>query len=122
MFGGGIYFAPTLDLTLHKAHRHGVVFACVVDLGRPYIAKRPAHDLTLDKLRAMGFDSLVAVPGPGSVSQEEFVVYESARVLSFVAVNSDTFARGRRGDADVTSDAMVGEFMKAKFPRCVAQR
>ena len=71
---------------------------------------------TLDWLRARGYDSIVAVPG-ASVSREEFVIFEAARIKEFVVVNSDiTSSASRGGEAAKTSDDFLTSYLTTKFP------
>ena len=88
-----------------------------MDVGRPFVTTSTHTDMTLDWLRARGYDSVVALPP--SVSREEFVVFEATRIQKFLVVNSDTAALGSRGgDAARTSDAFVEDFMLKKFETC----
>jgi hypothetical protein len=77
--GGGIYFATTPELTGHKAHKHGVILEATVALGRIHTLEAAGDPkMTLQKLKAMGFDS-VCIARPVSRGQE-YVVYDPKQV------------------------------------------
>jgi len=77
--GGGIYFATTPELTGHKAYRHGVILEATVALGRIHTLEAAGDPkMTLQKLKAMGFDS-VCIARPVSRGQE-YVVYDPKQV------------------------------------------
>ena len=76
--GGGIYFASSLQETMHKAHQHGFVLQCRVQLGR--VQKWPAHKIdthaTFRSLLQTGHDS-VFIPRCGG---DEHIVYNQDQV------------------------------------------
>ena len=74
--GGGIYFAESVDDASRKAHEHGVVLVCDVDLGRVMaVGFNGDPNLRISRLKAMGYDS-VRIPRKGT----EYCVYEPHRV------------------------------------------
>ena len=84
--GGGIYFAPTPELTHHKAHRHGVILEATVALGGIHILDAAGDSsMTLQRLKSLGCNS-VCISRPVS-SGLEYVVYDPKQVLSIKRVN-----------------------------------
>ena len=77
--GGGIYFATSAEHTNHKAHRHGVILKATVALGKILTLDHGDGSMTLQKLKLMGYDS-VMIPRAG----KEYVVYEPSRVKHIV--------------------------------------
>ena len=74
--GGGIYFATSVDDASRKAHDHGVVLECEVDLGNVmHLQYSGDSSLTLYSVRSRGYDS-VCIPRNGT----EYCVYEPRRV------------------------------------------
>ena len=57
--GGGIYFAESVDDASRKAHEHGVVLVCDVDLGRVMtVGFNGDPNLRISRLKAIGYDSV----------------------------------------------------------------
>jgi hypothetical protein len=83
MFGGGIYFARSIDHTRGKAHNYGSIICALVDMGRMKIVQQADRTITLEKLNAEGYDSVYAQAG-GDLSRDEFIVYETSRVKKFI--------------------------------------
>jgi hypothetical protein len=74
--GGGIYFAETVEAASRKAHQHGVVLVCDVDLGRVFdTGFNGDSTLNIQRLNRMGYNS-VRLPRNGT----EYCVYEPHRV------------------------------------------
>ena len=92
--GGGIYFATTPELTGHKAHRTGVILEVTVALGRIHTLDANGDpNMTLQKLKALGFDS-VCIARPVS-SGQEYVVYDPEQVLRIVEADQQGVASSR---------------------------
>jgi hypothetical protein len=92
--GGGIYFATTPELTGHKAHRTGVILEATVALGRIHTLDANGDpNMTLQKLKALGFDS-VCIARPVS-SGQEYVVYDPEQVLRIVEADQQGVASFR---------------------------
>ena len=92
--GGGIYFATTPELTGHKAHKKGVILEATVALGRIHTLDANGDpNMTLQKLKAMGFDS-VCIARPVS-SGQEYVVYDPEQVLRIVETDQQGSASPR---------------------------
>ena len=92
--GGGIYFATTPELTGHKAHRTGVILEATVALGRIHTLDANGDpNMTLQKLKAKGFDS-VCIARPVS-SGQEYVVYDPEQVLRIVEADQQGVASSR---------------------------
>ncbi|KAA6365841.1 MAG: hypothetical protein EZS28_038632 [Streblomastix strix] len=79
--GGGIYFALNKNDTNQKAHSHGTVLKCLVDVGRAKIMSKFEPALNGQKLAAEGYDSVFLPTGDGvNLSANEYVVYDPQRV------------------------------------------
>jgi hypothetical protein len=90
MFGGGIYFARTIDETMYKAHNFGAIICAIIDMGKFKIVNEAARDITIDKLREEGFDSVFAKSSPTFLrTGDELVVYEPERVIEWVVAYPD---------------------------------
>jgi hypothetical protein len=74
--GGGIYLAETEEDAKRKAHQHGVVIKCEVDLGKVHkVGFDGDESLCLSRLKAKGCNS-VSIARKGT----EYCVYEPQRV------------------------------------------
>ena len=92
--GDGIYLATTPELTGHKAHRTGVILEATVALGRIHTLDANGDpNMTLQKLKAKGFDS-VCIARPVS-SGQEYVVYDPEQVLRIVEADQQGVASSR---------------------------
>ena len=92
LVGGGIYFAESVHHASRKAHEHGVVLVCDVDLGRVMtVGFNGDPNLRISRLKAVGYDS-VRVPRNGT----EYCVYEPHRVR-VVGRRNDPAAEARTG-------------------------
>jgi len=79
--GGGIYFATSPEHTGHKAHKTGVILEATVALGKILTLDANGDpSMTLQKLKAMGFDSVCIARSVSS--GQEYVVYDPVQVLS----------------------------------------
>lgn len=87
MFGGGIYFARTVNVTHRKARkdRKGALIAALVDMGRMKIVERADNSITLQSLNNQGYDTVYATKGV-DLNNDEFVVYESERIKEWIVV------------------------------------
>jgi hypothetical protein len=83
MFGGGIYFARSIDHTFGKAHFTGAFICALIDMGRMKTVTKGDRTITLQKLNREGFDSVYAKAG-GDLSRDEFIVYSSDRVKKWI--------------------------------------
>lgn len=95
MFGAGLYFGPPgkainyskRGLGWKQKHQDvGYMFQCSVVLGKQLSCTEARADLTGRKLRAEGYDSVVALAGltrswGGTLRGSEYVVYDSAQAL-----------------------------------------
>jgi hypothetical protein len=82
LFGGGIYFAMSPEIAVHKAAfdrgHNAMMIVAEVDLGTAVLKEGEYRDLTLAKVRREGGDS---VKGRSAANKEwEYVVYEPSRV------------------------------------------
>ena len=78
--GDGIYLATTPELTGHKAYRTGVILEVTVALGRIHTLDAIGDPtMTLQKLKAMGFDSVCIARAVSS--GQEYVVYDPRQVV-----------------------------------------
>uniref|UniRef100_A0A1I8G268 Poly [ADP-ribose] polymerase n=1 Tax=Macrostomum lignano TaxID=282301 RepID=A0A1I8G268_9PLAT len=80
MFGAGIYFATDTTKSAQYCRESGVktLLLCEVVLGKTMLCKAPRHDLTLDSIRAAGYDSVFAkrnTKKTGGVVNDEYIVY-----------------------------------------------
>ncbi|PAA77479.1 hypothetical protein BOX15_Mlig023173g1 [Macrostomum lignano] len=80
MFGAGIYFATDTTKSAQYCKESGVktLLLCEVVLGKTMLCKAPRHDLTLDSIRAAGYDSVFAkrnTKKTGGVVNDEYIVY-----------------------------------------------
>jgi hypothetical protein len=92
LVGGGIYFAESVHHASRKAHEHGVVLVCDVDLGRVMtVGFNGDPNLRISRLKAVGYDS-VRIPRNGT----EYCVYEPHRVR-VVGRRNDPAAEARTG-------------------------
>ena len=90
--GGGIYFATTPELTGHKAHKNGVILEATVSLGKVHTLDAPGDpDMTLQKLKSKGFDSVCIARAVSS--GQEYVVYDPEQVLSIVRATDIPISR-----------------------------
>ena len=97
--GGGIYFATTPELTAHKAHKSGVILEATVQLGKILVLDKEGDpDMTLQKLKSMGYDSVCIQRAVSS--GQEYVVYDPEQVLS-------TRSRTRQGRERVRCQAFA---------------
>ena len=79
--GGGIYFATSPEHTGHKAHKTGVILEATVALGKILTLDANGDpSMTLQKLKAKGFDSVCIARSVSS--GQEYVVYDPVQVLS----------------------------------------
>ena len=83
MFGQGVYFASDSSKSAQKIYTKdsNKLLLCNVLLGKALKATKAMNDLTPDKVRAMGYDSLYAPPHKGTVKNDEFVVYNPHQAL-----------------------------------------
>ena len=86
MFGAGIYFATDSSKSAQKMYTKGSdqLLVCDVILGKTKEVQTAANDMTLQKLKGMGYDSLFAsrdTRGTGGVLYDEFVVYDKDQAL-----------------------------------------
>lgn len=76
-FGGGIYFATTVDAARRKgAHGKEVILIVTVTFANPVRVFQPCPNLTFESLIKNGFDSVVADCFNGT----EFVIYDSSPI------------------------------------------
>ncbi|PAA79660.1 hypothetical protein BOX15_Mlig015454g1 [Macrostomum lignano] len=80
MFGAGVYFATDTTKSAQYCRESGVktLLLCEVVLGKTMLCKAPRHDLTLDSIRAAGYDSVFAkrnTKKTGGVVNDEYIVY-----------------------------------------------
>jgi hypothetical protein len=93
MFGVGIYFARSPEETVGKAQygaNDPVILECSVNMGRMKTVRLADRSITLQKLRAEGYDSVYAEASnlPNGVSRPECIVFESDRIVSCRALFS----------------------------------
>jgi len=82
MFGQGIYFASNSSKSARDLYTKGSnkLLLCKVLLGKSYTAHSAKNDLTPQKVKQMGFDSVYAPPY-SSVQNDEFIVYDPRQAL-----------------------------------------
>eukprot|EP01083_Nonionella_stella_P090563 252985_1 len=85
LFGGGIYFAETIDVAMHKAHHEGYVITAEVMIGNEFTLygyDHRYHFLTFTELWNMGYDSVHAPNGAGLslLGECERVVYNCDQI------------------------------------------
>jgi hypothetical protein len=89
--GGGIYLAETEEDAKRKAHQHGVIIECEVDLGKVHkVGFDGDESLCLSRLKSMGCNS-VSIARKGT----EYCVYEPQRV-AVVQVQDAEWLRHRQ--------------------------
>jgi hypothetical protein len=97
MFGGGIYFADSIESALHKARYKEFIIEARVDLGRALVVEAPDRNLDLNAIREVGCHS---VKGRGfSQAEWEYIVFESSRVCvedSFSATDAQSTAESKQ--------------------------
>lgn len=92
--GGGIYLAETEEDAKRKAHQHGVVIKCEVDLGKVHkLGFDGDESLCLSRLKRMGCNS-VSIARKGT----EYCVYEPQRV-AVVEVQDANWLRRKEAEA-----------------------
>eukprot|EP01083_Nonionella_stella_P123772 373159_1 len=80
MFGGGIYFAESVDIAKSKAHYSGYVITAKVLVGKELqVNNSSAGNFTFRELWKKGYDSVWAPKGSGC-GQCERVIYNSDQV------------------------------------------
>lgn len=89
LFGGGIYFARSIDDTFRKAHNFGALICAVVDMGNIKYVTQPEFEITKESLESEGFNSVYAKAAEGFLSKDEFVVYEPERVKKWIIIYND---------------------------------
>ena len=85
--GGGIYFAETEADAHRKAHRHGAMLMCGVEIGRQLEIQYQGNAQARQRMIDGGYDS-VKVPRNGT----EHVVYDPRKVKSVVWLNNPDWA------------------------------
>jgi hypothetical protein len=75
--GGGIYFAESAADATRKAHRHGAMLRCEVDVGRQLEISHNGDSDARRKMTAGGYHS-VTIPRNGT----EHVIYDPRRVTN----------------------------------------
>lgn len=91
--GGAIYFATKSYLTGHKAHKHGALLVCRVDLGRvKKVGVNGDRSITFQSLQAEGYDS-VRIDRPGGI---EYIVYSHDQVSQVTNCSQIRDARRRK--------------------------
>ena len=82
MFGDGIYFSSCASKSAQAIYTKGSnkILLCEVILGKSKIVESHDYNLTLDKIRQEGFDSVHA-PSKTKVIHDEFVVYDQDQAL-----------------------------------------
>eukprot|EP01083_Nonionella_stella_P026508 73006_1 len=80
MFGGGIYFAETVQAAKHKAHKKGVLITAKVFVGKEKVVMNfNGGQFTFQSLQSTGYDSVNAPKGAGN-GEAERVVYNFDQV------------------------------------------
>ncbi len=84
MFGPGIYFSTDSSKSARNIYTRGSekLLLCEVLLGRSKRVERADPDLTLERIRREGFDSVFAPRGTddtGGVMNDEFAVFDPAQ-------------------------------------------
>jgi hypothetical protein len=78
LFGSGIYFATTPELTGHKAHKNAVILEALVALGKTHsLDANVVRNMTLQTLKSSGYDSVCLAASSG----QEYVVFDPKQVL-----------------------------------------
>ena len=99
--GGGIYFATSPEHTGHKATKTGVILEATVALGKILTLDANGDpNMTLQKLEAMGFDSVCIARSVSS--GQEYVVYDPDQVLSIEETDQHGSASPRRSGSGFT--------------------
>ena len=82
MFGQGIYFASNSSKSARELYTKGSnkLLLCKLNLGKSYTAHTAMNDLTPQKVKQMGFDSVYAPPN-SSVRNDEFIIYDPGQAL-----------------------------------------
>lgn len=79
LFGGGIYFAESEGIAIHKAHFNGAIIDAFVNIGRSLICRQSRPGMTYSALT--GGYNCSSVKGVGCVTNPEYVVYNWAQVF-----------------------------------------
>merc|ERR1712130_1001600 len=80
MFGGGIYFAETVQAAKHKALHRGFLITAKVFVGKEKVVMNAqGGQFTFRELQKLGFDSVHAPKGSGN-GEPERVVYNFDQV------------------------------------------
>ena len=86
MYGAGVYFATDSSKSAQRIYTKGSnqLLLCEVLLGKSKTVSRAIPDMTLQKLKSEGYDSIYAqrgTKGTGGVLYDEFVVYDPCQAI-----------------------------------------
>jgi hypothetical protein len=91
MFGAAIYFAGSVQeaqrISRYWSHNNGIVIKAQVRLGRALVLSAPSNDLTLEKITAVGAETVKGRSSPRGTWQ--YVVFESERVTVLGGLSAD---------------------------------
>ena len=114
MYGAGVYFATDSSKSAQRLYTKGSnqLLLCEILLGRSKTVDKAMNDMTLQKLKGQGYDSLYAkrgTRGTGGVLYDEFVVYDPHQAIPRYIVHYS------RHSFDASQDPManLGKQVKA---------
>lgn len=82
-FGTGIYFSRSFDYTYRMSHDAGPMIIAQVDLGKSKTLTKRDAEISLEKLKSEGYDSVYGEAGE-DLRRPEIVVYEPERVIKWI--------------------------------------
>ncbi len=105
MYGAGVYFATDSSKSAQEIYTKGSnqLLVCEVLLGKSLTVEKAENSMTLQKLKAKGYDSLFAkreTKGSGGVLYDEFVVYDPDQAIPRYVVH---YTRNEFGSGEVTA-------------------
>ena len=109
MFGYGIYFATDSSKSAQKIYTKGTnkLLLCDVLLGNAKTVLKADHSLTLAKIRAEGFDSVLAPrdsKSTGGVLYDEFVIYDPDQALPRYIIHFESSQNSSPSPSSANSD------------------
>lgn len=82
-FGTGLYFSRSFDYTYRMSHDSGPIIIAQIDLGKSKTLNKRDTEMSLEKLKSDGCDSVYGEAG-ADLKRPEIVVYEPERVIKWI--------------------------------------
>ena len=89
MFGQGVYFASNSSKSAQKIYtkNSNKLIVSLVLLGRSLPAESPMNNLTPEKMKRDGYDSVYAAAGKCNLKNDEFIIYDKRLALPMYIVH-----------------------------------